>query len=334
MADSPQTLSGIVLAAVYRDRIVKAINRKSVGLSVFPIIESLTGQIRWAVDADGQIAENYSEGADVANYGSDAQAPASLSWGLYRSPFRVTDLAQSVARRTANPQDNTALWAKNVVDSAGKLASTINAAMYAGAGTGTTIAGLGVAAGNAANTYAGIDRASAPYWRPYVIDPGSSTTLTEGQIRTDIKAIYQQCGETPDLALVSPDIFQTVTSLVDSKRQYVDQVTTAAGDIKLRMGAQAVEVDGCVFIRDKDATANQIFYCNSGGAHWEVLPMVAVPAGLEGIVQADDGFGMVPLSMNVEQLARTGASVKGVVSVQIQFVVEKPFMFGVRKNVA
>ena len=38
--------------------------------------------------------------------------------------------------------------------------------------------------------------------------------------------------------------------------------------------------------------------------------------------------------MNVEQLARTGASVKGVVSVQIQLVVEKPFMFGVRKNVA
>lgn len=334
MADSPQTLAAVILAATYRDKIVKAINRKSVGLSVFPIITSRTGQIRWSIDGDGQVAENFAEGADVANYGSDEQVGASLSWGLYRAPFRVTDLARSVSRLTANPQENAALWAKNIVSGSAKLATSLNAAMYGGAGTGTTIAGLGVAIGDAANTYAGIDRTAKAYWRPTVTDPGSATVITIDQIRDDLRKIYEASGESPDIALVNPTIFNKITALADGNRRYVDTVAGANGDIKLRFGAQAVDVDGCVFVKDKDATAATIFYANTSVVHWEVLPLNPVPDEIVQSVQANDGFGVIPASFDYQTLAKTGASSKGVVTSQIQLVVEQPNACGVRKNVA
>ena len=82
MADTPQTLALITLATNYRPAIVRQINRKSAALQVLPIVEGSGSNCSWVVEADGHLGENYADGADASNFGSDAQAPATLNWGL------------------------------------------------------------------------------------------------------------------------------------------------------------------------------------------------------------------------------------------------------------
>jgi hypothetical protein len=163
MADNTQTLSLIVQAQEYRNNIVAQINRRVVLLKLLPIVRGSGKNVAWAAQSSGQIAENYSEGADAANFGSDAQAAATLSWGLYRAPFHVSQLALDSAATTDTPAGNVALWKKNQFDAAAALAAKIELDSFSGAGTGTLMAGLDMAIGDNTNTYATIVRGSNAY---------------------------------------------------------------------------------------------------------------------------------------------------------------------------
>src|SRR5690606_27861111 len=108
MADVPQTLELITLAQAYRGDIVRQINRRTTLLKLLRITRGEGKNLAWVAESSGHIAENYSEGAPTANFGSDAQAPATLSWGLYRAPIHVTKLAQDAAATSSTPQGNRA----------------------------------------------------------------------------------------------------------------------------------------------------------------------------------------------------------------------------------
>lgn len=337
MTDVVTTLSLIVLAQQYRGDIIRQINRRSLTLKLLKIVAGEGKNCAWGAEGDGALAENYAEGADAANFGGDAQAPATANWGLYRANIHVTKLAMDAAKTTASPLGNQRLWARQVMNGAGKLASILNAAIHTGAGTGTTIGGFGVACGNATNTYAGIDRSNSDYsyFRPYVIDPGSSTAPSFSQIRTDLAAIYTNSGEYPDLAFVTPAVFNSIGGLFDpSKLFMVETVNTAKGPVQLEGSFRGIEFDGCVFIKDKDATANAITYVNSNHVRIEYLPSADIPDEISQMVEADDGFGAVPLGMTFEKLAKTGPSSKAQILASCQLVVERPNACGMRKNVA
>lgn len=339
MADNPQTLALIVVAQNYRGNVVRQINRKAALLKLLQIKQGAGKNCAWAPEADGQLAENYADGADVADYGSDAQDSAILPWGLYRSNFRLTGLAAAAGASSGTPQGNVSLWARNMVNSSGKLASTINAALYNGAGTGTTIAGLGVAIGDATNTYATINRATSPanvYWRPIVTDPGSPTLPTFASIRKHLGLIYDACGEVPDIAMCPTSIFNTIGSLFDPTRRYIKEIETAKGVIKLDAGYEGLEMDGCVFFKDKDATAAQIQFINTNHLWIEFLPpdVPGLAEVLKQMVPANDGFGQIPLGFTYEKLAKTGDSDKAMVKSYLQQVCDRPNSCGVMKNVA
>jgi hypothetical protein len=332
MSDTPQLLSLITLAQEYRGDIVRQINRRVVLLKLLPIRRGSGLNVAWAAESSGQIAENYSEGADAANFGSDAQASAILSWGLYRAPIHVTKLAMDAARSTSSPMGNQALWARNIMNSAAALAALIEDDAFNGAGTGTLLAGLDVAVANDANTYATIVRGTSSYWRPYVVDPGVLTPPTLSLIRADLGHIYDNCGETPDIAVCPTAVFNAVAGLFDANRRWT-QVNTARGSIKLDAGYEGIEVDGCMFVKSKDATANQIYYLNSNYVHFETLPDARVPNEILDAVTPDDGYGSVPLDMVFEPLAKSGPSSKGESLATVQLVVEKPNSCGARLNV-
>src|SRR5690349_2932099 len=114
MADNPQTLALITLAQNYAGDIQRQTNRKSVILRTLRMVKGEGKNVALVTESSGAIAENYSDGADASNFGSDAQASAVLSWGLYRSNFRVTGLAQSAARTSATPAGNVQLWSRNM----------------------------------------------------------------------------------------------------------------------------------------------------------------------------------------------------------------------------
>ena len=82
---------------------------------------------------------------------------------------------------------------------------------------------------------------------------------------------------------------------------------------KLLAGFQAVEVDGTVVYRDKDCTANAIFYLNRDHLWLEILPSADQDRLIEAggfDVAPEDGFSQVPLDMKLEMLAKTGPSDK------------------------
>lgn len=334
MADTPQTLALLTLAQNYRGDIVRQINRRTVLLKTLPFVVGEGKNCAFAIEADGQVAENYSDGADAANFGSDAEAGATLSWGLYRANFRVTGLALAAARRSRTPMGVQRLWARNLVNASSKLATTINAAMFNGAGTGTLIAGLDVAIGDDTNTYAGIDRVANSYWRPTVVDPGALTAPTFALIRDDIRKIYEASGEKPDVAFCKPDVFNKIGSLFDATRRQIQEIQTARGIVKLDAGFGALEIDGCMFVMDKDATANRIYYVNTSHARVEYLPPDEETVEATGMtLQTSDGFGMTPLGMTYEPIAKLGDSKRAQCKTYLQLVVDQPNSCGVRKNV-
>lgn len=332
MSDAPQTLSLITLAQEYRGDTVSQVNRRVTLLKLLKIIPGGGKNVAWVPKNTGHIAENYSEGADAANYGSDAQASAVLSWALYRAPFHVTKLAMDAAGSSSTPIGNRALWAQNLVNASATLSDLLEDEAFNGVGTGTLMVGLDAAIGDTANIYAGIDRTTSSYWRPTVVDPGSATPVSFAQIRSDLGTIGDLCGESPDLAVCSTAVFNQVAGLYDSNRRW-ESVTTSRGNIMLDNGYEGVMVDNCMFVRARRATANQIYYLNSNYVHFETLPDSTYPPEVYQMVQATDGYGSVPFDFHYEMLAKTGPSSKAEVLAQMQLVVARPNSCGMRKNV-
>src|SRR5579859_3821765 len=341
MADNPQNLSAILttLAQNFRPKIVRTINRRSVVLKTLPVVPGEGKNIAVDVEFDGMITENFADGDDATNFGSDATSPATLSWAMYRSNFRITDLVRAAARTSLTPLSILNLWGRNMVNAATKLASNINLETYSGPGTGTRMFGLDSALLDN-NTYMGIDRTMSGNagFRGNVIDPGSPTSPTLSLIRKDINTtIYTTSGEQPDLAFCSPAIFNTLGDLFTELRRYTDpvrEITTAKGKIVLDASIGALEFEGCTFIKDKDATANQIYYLNSNYCRFEYLPQQdeaeVMSAGSD--VDLEDGFGPVPLGAKFKKLATTGSSEKASMQVFLNIVVKKPNACGIRKN--
>lgn len=343
MSLDAQTMTLVTLAQKYAGDTVRQINRTAMAIRTLPIITGEGKNVAWAPEADGQNAEEYSDASpDVTNAASDAQDSATLAWSLMRANFRVTGLARAAARTSGTPAGNLALWARNLTNSSAKLASLINSRIFGGSGAGTPkqITGLDVAIGDDANLYAGIDRSSGgnAYFRPYVVDPGVDTQLAIGQVREDIKEIYIQSGQYPDLAFCHPSVFNELGNLFDANRQYMQQVTnfnTARGSIKLDGGFSGLSVDGTVFVKDKDATAQEIFYVNTNYVSLVVLPQDGQDLGLgpDTMLQANDGYGDVPLMFAYSKLAKTGDSDTAMVKIYTELQVKRPNSCGVRKHV-
>ena len=340
MADTPQTLALIILAQSYAQQIVRQTNRSSVALRVLPIRAGEGKNVAWAVESTGAVAEAYADGADASNFGSDDQDGPYLPWALARSNFRVTGLARSSAKTSHSPDGNKRLWARNIVNASGALASLINGYVYSGTGSANQPVGLAAAIGDDTNTYATLDRSVDTFWQPYVVDPGSLTAITQSQIRTDLKNIYDNSGEFPDLGLVSSAVFNSILGLFDSRQQLVktiDSVTTARGTVQLSGNYKGIEVEGVTFLRDKDATANRIYYVNSNHVEIQIQiqpeleEMGLVPGE---IVTANDGYGPVPLLAVIEGLAKSGDSQKAMIKTYYQIVCNRPNSCGCRKNIA
>lgn len=335
----------LVLAQNYAGDIKRQINRRSVLLSILPTIQGEGKNVAWVAEADGAFAEFYSESATVSTFGSDAQASAILGWANVRANFAVTGLAQATSATSRTPVGLLDLWARNMVNAAAKLSSAVNVALYTGNGSLPNIAGLDVAIGSVSNTYATIDRSVGgnAYWRPYVVNPGAPTALTFEQIRTDLGAIYAQCGQRPDIALVSTAVLNKLAALFDPMKQYLFSVSplnfgkdlrTQRGNFVMEGGVGQMMIDGCLFIEDKDAPASTIYYLNSEKVAIEVLPSRMTPFGVNASMQANDGVEALPLGLKIESLAKTADVDSAFMKSYLQLKVERPNSCGVRLSVA
>lgn len=336
MADVPQTLALLILGQKLRGKMVASINRRSAFLRAIPVTKGDGQNVAFAVEGSGQVVENFADGADASNFGSDEQRQGLLPWGRVRSNFTVTGSARRAARSaSAGPDGVRDLVGRNMINASAAVAGLVNTQCFSGTGT-NQIVGLDDAIAQTANTYATIDRSSVSYWRPTVSDPGVLTAPTFAQIRADRSAIFVASGENPDLAVCSPSVFDAVAALYDNSRRYMqDVINTARGEVKLDSGFAALEVDGMMFLKDKDATANRIYYINSNYIELqcqELMPEALGDLGVAGL--ADDGYGQVPLGIRCDRLSKGGDSARYMAFTECQLVVRRPNAMGCRKNVA
>jgi hypothetical protein len=338
MADIVETLASLVLCQEYRGDVVRQINRKATTLKTLRIVPGAGQNVAQVSEGDGAVAEQYSDGADAANFGQDAQSAAIWKWGLYRALIHISDFARQTAASSPTPGALRNLVGRNIANGTAKAASLINQAMYTGNGSGQAIAGFDQAY-QLANTYGTIDRTQTQnaYWTSSVFDPGALTPLSFAQIRGDIGAIYDLSGEVPDLGFVSTGVYNTIASLFDANRRYVYEIQTGRGVVKLDAGYGALEIDGCFFVRDKDAPANSIYYVNSDHTSVEYLPLPPeIIAALQEMgvdLTLNDGYGPIPLGINWANLAKLGASERKQGLVTCALRVDRPNAGGVRRNV-
>jgi hypothetical protein len=332
MSTTKQTLALVLdaLAQNFRPEIVRQMNRRSVALKVLRKQAGAGKNVAFDVETDGMTAEVFTDGDDVTAYSPDPVAPAVQTWAHYRANFIVTDLAMAASSSSLTPQGLMGLWSRNMMNAATKLASTMNADVFSGGSTNELI-GLDTALDDS-TTYYGITRSGSDAWSGNVIDPGSPTAVSLSDIRKDINStIYSRCGEQPDLALCSPAVFNTLGDLFTELRRYNQPVTSMSNGAELDASVGALSFEGCTFIKDKDATADQIYYLNTNYVYFEYLPQDDATIGQN--TELDDGHGPIPLGARFKKLATTGSAEKATLQAFAQLVVERPNACGLRKNV-
>lgn len=339
MADTMQTSSLIVIAQNYKDDIVRQVNRTATALKLFPATPGEGAGVALVAEADGVVAETFSEGADATNFGSDSQVAATIPWARYRGNIHVTGTALAVAASSRTPIGNIKLWARNMLNAVEGVAKKIDTDFFTGAG-GNALVGLDSAVASASNTYAGIDRSQPAnaFWRPYVADGYSAGALTFAQIRTDLSSIKVQSGYRPDVALVSPATYNKIAALFDPLKQYayqvVDKVFLAGRSaVQLEGGAGGLSFDGCVFVEDSFCPDATIYYLNSSFVKTEYCPLDMSNLGGDETASLSmvDGLGeSVPLGMAFEMLAKNGDSERAMMKVYPQLAVLRPNACGAR----
>ena len=339
-----QTAALVILAQNYSGDIIRQVNRRATTLALLKKLNGEGKNVAWAAQGDGADAEAYAEGADAANFTVDSQSSAIVPWAFYRSNFSVTGFAKAASRTSRTPEGNIELLARDLIDASAALADKVNKALFTGASGQTPgqIVGLDEAIGLASNTYATIDRSSGSnvFFRPYVADPGSATTLTHAQIRSDLASIMKKGGVKPNVAIVGPETLNVVRGLFDPQLLYGMQtlkIMGGAGEVELEGGVTAIRYDGCYFVEDKDATEGKIYYINTDTVDVQYLPLDEPAMGGDDESQGammTDGFEAIPLGMRVEVLARTGDADKVMLKTYSQLRVRRPNQCGVRKNIA
>lgn len=349
-----QSISTMTLAQNYAGMVVRQTNRTCGILRLIPIITDEGKNCAWVVESSGATAQPMLEGADPASPTSDAQASATLNWSYYEQSSQITGPAQAAARTSRTPLGNMNQLGRQIANSLSSLMAKVNLHCFSGDGTASPkeVTGLDAAIGDTTNTYATIVRGSSTYWQPYVVNPGSATNISLGQIREDLKEIQIQCGRVPTFAVCHPGVFNEVGNLFDAQRrliQTVDTVQSTRGTINLKGGYQGIEVDGCVFVKDKDATlesgngSGRIYYLNTDedvGVSLRVLPQPEFREAFpqlqiepETMLTANDGFGEVPLMAAVVKLAKTGDAATYMAKVYCELQVRRPNSCGVRRFV-
>lgn len=347
MADTVLTDSMVILAKNYANKITRNINRKAMTLKTLDMVPVATGRsVNWVAESSGAIAEAYLETDTPSNFGSDAQTEVVLPLAKYWAPFHISGFAEATAANSMTPQDNIDLWARSMTNSAAALSSLINGKLYTGTGSPDCV-GLESAIGDDANTYGGIDRSIAgnAYWRPYVVDPGVLTAITFGQIREDMFQIMQKCGQRPDLAFVSPAVYNAIAALFDNQKFYIMQPipigqltpTSSGKQFALDGGQLGLVFDGMIIVEDKDCTANTIFYINTNEVRIHFMPFGQLVPGAADETEdmlANDGIEQIMLMLRLEMLGKANDTDRGFLKTYLQLQVERPNTCGARLNVA
>jgi hypothetical protein len=259
---------------------------------------------------------------------------------MYRAAFSLSGL--SVAAASGSVGSAVELldqFGSNLADAAADLVSQINAALYSGAGTGTTIAGLlGSGALAATGTYANINRATYSEWAGNVLaNGGVGRPLTKALMDQLEENIYSACGQMPDIIVCSPAIARTYESLFDNiQRVFIERGDTSnlapnvanvgAPVIPANTGFTGLSYKGIPIYRDRNCPSGKMLFLNRQYVRIRPLPQGNIQTSR---VQANQMLEGAPgnntqITARIDSLAKNGDADKFQLVTYLQLQVRKP----------
>ena len=266
------------LPTLLADKVIAQMNRSAPELQLIPFQAGAHKNLTWDVEfknASEATSSAQTEGAVVSTYGDDDIVPATLNWCDYSESIAVTGKALSAARGSAGGTGGASelqdLWTHKTMGAVRRLAKNLGRDFWQGPGTGNRMTGMygGATLASAsplsnAGVYAGVDRSVYNDWKSNVIlNGGVPRALTLDLMRDMRKAIYDACGEMPDLIMCDSGQHEAYGKLFGDARRYVQEVTIRGQKIVLDGGYRALEFDGIPIIASVNHPAGYMSFLNT-----------------------------------------------------------------------
>ncbi len=324
------------LSLVHQGRLINQINLNTVLLNVIPVVPGEGKVLSWTVEFTGRSdGAAYAEGADMADGDFDAEIrkSATLDWASYRKGAKVSGLAAAIAGTNFKPGTLTGrhgpdLMMKEVNDAVNRLALGLGADLYGGteAASPDEIVGIEEAI-LGSGTYATLASGSFSEWKS-AENELASASLSFDELRLKLHTpVYNACGFAPEWVVCDTVSFDKVAALYGPQRRFVTEMMTARGGnaegfepgeaprlIKFPAGITAIEVDGVVYIRDRQCTPDTLYAMNSQFIEFQQVPSFRTaldPASLNDLFQrlTDDPNVRLPTKV-LEGMMATGGAVR------------------------
>lgn len=301
------------LPTLLADKIIPQMNRSAPELQLIPFAAGTAKNMVWDVEfknASESTNSALAEGATVSTYGDDDVVPASLNWCDYSESIAVTGKSMSAARASAGrggASELEDLWVHKTIGAVRRLAKNLGRDFWQGPGTGNRMLGLyggatltsGAPLSNA-GTYANINRTTYADWKANVLlNGGVARPLTFDLMRAMRKAIYDACGEMPDLIMCDSSQHEAYGKLFGDNRRYVQEVTVRGQKIVLDGGYKALEFDGIPIIASVNHPAGAMSWLNTNYVKLRALDDMPT--------DANRSPGMIQLQAMPEEQLQSGA---------------------------
>ncbi len=316
------------LPTLLQDKIIPQMNRSAPELQLIPFESGATKTMVWDVEfknASESTNSALTEGATVSTYGDDDIVPATLNWCDYSESIAVTGKAMSAARGSAGGRGGASdlqdLWVHKTIGAVRRLAKNLGRDFWQGPGSGNRMLGLYggstlTAASPLSNSgsYAGVDRGTYTDWKANVLLNGGVGRALSFDIMRDMrKAIYDACGEMPDLIMCDSSQHEAYGKLFADKRRYVQEVTIRGQKIVLDGGYKALEFDGIPIIASVNHPAGYMSFLNTNYVKLRALDDMPTEANrsprmvqLQAMPEEQLQSGVCPFRARLNPLAVTG----------------------------
>lgn len=343
------------LPTLLADKVTAQMNRSAPELQLIPFKAGQHKNLVWDVEfknASESANSALAEGATVSTYGDDDIVPATLNWCDYSESIAVTGKALSAARGSAGTggaselQD---LWVHKTMGAVRRLAKNLGKDFWQGPGTGNRMLGLyggatltsGAPLSNA-GTYANISRVTYTDWKANVLlNGGVQRPLSFDLMRDMRKAIYDACGEMPDLIMCDSAQHEAYGKLFGDNRRYVQEVVVRGQKITLDGGYRALEFDGIPIIASVNHPANAMTFLNTNYVKMSALDDMPTEANrsprmiqLQAMPEEQLQSGACPFRARLNPLAVVGDLYPIQMILYPQIYIERCNAFGVLGDLA
>lgn len=282
-------------------------NRPSVTLDLLQKRPGIGKNLAWDISVGTATGQVFAEGQAITTYQADTPLLALLPWAEYGDTFQITGRAEDAAAYSQTMLASQMLY--QLGEARTRSAQGANNDLYTGTGNGSPNHFTGYATANgpfdASGTYANQDRGTYTQWQGNVLGNGGvPRALTLPLIEYGLELVYNASGKTPTYGATTANLWRRLCELVgDKQRVNVDVVWRGGEVLTMKLGYNAVEVNGIPIFKDISVPSGNLLFFHEPSNGIEYLPVapsriargkVKATVPLAGTPQEQTVMGMPP----------------------------------------